>query len=68
MNSKSLKLIKEIARPLSPQDHGYQDTINRIKDDVLGGLRVGFFIQGKPFVASLNKTTNQIEINPLEIT
>ncbi len=64
--SKGLKLIKEIARPVSPQDYNYNQTIKRLKEDILAGLRVGFFIQGKAVVGFLNKETKKIEIQPLE--
>lgn len=61
-----LKLIKSIARIVTPNDYDFYQVVGRIRDDVRGGLRVGFFIQGKPYVASLNKETNEIELKPLE--
>lgn len=65
--SSSLKILKQIARSVSPSDYNYKNTVDRLKDDILSGLRVGFFIKGKPFVGYLNKETNQIMVDPLPI-
>ena len=63
----ALQFIKDVARKIDPDSPQYNQELERIKTDVRLGLRVGFFIQGKPVVAVLNKETDQIEIKPLDI-
>lgn len=38
----ALKFIKEIARSVSPSDFNYNNTIDRLRSDILSGMRVGF--------------------------
>ena len=64
----SLKLLKDISRKIEASEisHGNRE-IDRIRRDVQSGMRVGFFIKGKPVVARLSPTgSGEIEVIDLE--
>ena len=59
--------MKEIAREVSPGSFAFNQTIKKLRADILRGQRVAFFIKGKPVVGFLNRDTQEIEIKPLDV-
>lgn len=62
--SESLQFVKDISRKVEVT--GSQREIDRIRNDVKSGLKVGFFINGQPFVARKKNDSENIEVVRLE--